>query len=1047
MAKIKQVTIENFRAYEGIHEFSFVMSKGLANLVVVYAPNGYGKTSFFDAIEWTFSNKIRRFENGVLKQELESKDFASDDQIVLTNRTAYFKGEKGEVTILTDEDKVIKRTVVPRQIPNTEIKSDYREVALLGDYRAEEIKQFSEYNMLTQDQIDSFLRFKSPEEKFEALREFWPEGSEASSVFATLTNYARVLRIKNTELQHAVNDLSSKIAKNINSEINFSKVNNWIRILREQATVSISLPDITSEINDEVYRGIIQANETYKLIVDSQIATANSSEVKHRNVISSWEEYIAWKSSIDRYEKELGIIQSTLAKYERIKIVRDNNEVRTLSIKKLSTEKSEWDKLDFLWVEFEQDLKTISTLQSLSFDLIKALEEQTDNKNLIEQNLANVNEDRRVSLAELEAEQVISSKIEVGLRQIEKLKIDISDGHSHQMYTELCINDLIFQCRPLYEEKRLVEELLNHFDFSEYDSGNIELNFYISKFTSRTSDLAIIKEHLSGLEQDMENRGSFNENLSRMIKWAEIQIDEQHISSCPMCNTKFDDLETLLSALKNDKGDVLSISKLELELEAHYLIKSYIEEEIEDSDRYLLSYFETRLDVLGNEIENLEIGVGKLEQISRTTQDSIDHAGIVIDQIFEELNRNSEFSNYIDIDFNAIRTNNQESVKSLRQLIKSLDEDLTIKNSELKNLNNSLIVSKTSVENNENRINLTKAKNNYIETSQLIEKLGLNLEVLDQASIKAQCDEYLKLISSERLTLAEQNIVISTLMDDLGKISPPLTELDAKSKALEIESILTGLKQLKLTFESNYATLVNGEQVSIELLQSAFDNILARQKQLGKLKADLDAFGIDLAIIESDVERNRLNAVLLEVKSEKVRVENACGRIEKARSTTGEYITKGIDEYFNKDVINQIYGKIEPHPKLTEIEIRADSTGRQPRLMIRAKSDSEELAPGLFLSTGQVNVLSLSIFIARAYEMGSGNFNSIFMDDPVQNMSDINVLSFVDLLRILIMDQDRQVMISTHDEKFFKLLQHKLSDDFFKSKFIELSSYGKIKDE
>jgi exonuclease SbcC len=68
------------------------------------------------------------------------------------------------------------------------------------------------------------------------------------------------------------------------------------------------------------------------------------------------------------------------------------------------------------------------------------------------------------------------------------------------------------------------------------------------------------------------------------------------------------------------------------------------------------------------------------------------------------------------------------------------------------------------------------------------------------------------------------------------------------------------------------------------------------------------------------------------------------------------------------------------------------------------------------------------------------------MDDPVQNLSDINVLSFIDLLRLLIKEEDKQIVISTHDEKFFNLVRNKLSDQYFPSKFIELESYGKIKE-
>lgn len=49
--KIKNVAIEAFRCFD-YQSLDFEREDGrLANLIVLYAPNGFGKTSLFDAIE------------------------------------------------------------------------------------------------------------------------------------------------------------------------------------------------------------------------------------------------------------------------------------------------------------------------------------------------------------------------------------------------------------------------------------------------------------------------------------------------------------------------------------------------------------------------------------------------------------------------------------------------------------------------------------------------------------------------------------------------------------------------------------------------------------------------------------------------------------------------------------------------------------------------------------------------------------------------------------------------------------------------------------
>lgn len=64
-------------------------------------------------------------------------------------------------------------------------------------------------------------------------------------------------------------------------------------------------------------------------------------------------------------------------------------------------------------------------------------------------------------------------------------------------------------------------------------------------------------------------------------------------------------------------------------------------------------------------------------------------------------------------------------------------------------------------------------------------------------------------------------------------------------------------------------------------------------------------------------------------------------------------------------------------------------------------------APILYFSAAQVNILSLSIFLAGAL--------------------------------------DRQVIISTHDERFYKLVSRKIDPQYFNSKFFELGTFGQIK--
>lgn len=171
----------------------------------------------------------------------------------------------------------------------------------------------------------------------------------------------------------------------------------------------------------------------------------------------------------------------------------------------------------------------------------------------------------------------------------------------------------------------------------------------------------------------------------------------------------------------------------------------------------------------------------------------------------------------------------------------------------------------------------------------------------------------------------------------------------------------------------------------------------------------------------------------------------------KELKNTSDKIDLMINNFFFDDLINKIYAKIDPHPEYKEIKFDVDfGDYGSPKLNIFTQNDIEigKRVPNLYFSTAQMNVLSLSIFLAKALhaidEKGN-SIDTIFIDDPVQSMDNINVLSVIDLLRNIITNQKKQIVISTHDENFFNLLKKKVPSSHFKSKFLELETFGKLR--
>lgn len=73
------------------------------------------------------------------------------------------------------------------------------------------------------------------------------------------------------------------------------------------------------------------------------------------------------------------------------------------------------------------------------------------------------------------------------------------------------------------------------------------------------------------------------------------------------------------------------------------------------------------------------------------------------------------------------------------------------------------------------------------------------------------------------------------------------------------------------------------------------------------------------------------------------------------------------NEYFNSDIINQIYNKIDPHPTMKHIKFitEKDKEGLKTHVYTYDESECEKISPVVYLSSAQVNILSLCIFLSK----------------------------------------------------------------------------------
>lgn len=269
------------------------------------------------------------------------------------------------------------------------------------------------------------------------------------------------------------------------------------------------------------------------------------------------------------------------------------------------------------------------------------------------------------------------------------------------------------------------------------------------------------------------------------------------------------------------------------------------------------------------------------------------------------------------------------------------------------------------------------------------------------------------------------------LGNEKNQVLAVLEEVNKEIKSWEKEMIASGL----VDFEPSIEKVIE----EMDSLKSQTEGIGSFQDQLEKLEKDLSAkqeeikmLGPIIDLIErlmgympGEHEQKLLedyNALTGSMESNQelmerlTRYKNDAIIINEIAFDTLQRVTR--EQLENNKLVNWIYKLVYPHPHYKEIRMSGDRNG------INVKDITGNVILDHLFSSAQLNILALSIFLGLGLTQNFSNWDQLFLDDPIQSMDDIKILSFIDVLRA-ISDSNirkRSLIISTHDDNFAKLL-------------------------
>lgn len=1042
--KLKRIEIEAFRIYNEKQIFDFRSKDGeIANLVVIYAPNGYGKTSFFDAIEWSLTGNINRFhENSKIKQIAES-----EQGMILKNYST--DKEYGTVKLISENDDILEvRTPI---LIEGYRKTDFKEGKIIEKsalFKQGNFKEFLASNILGQDKIDSFLRFTSPKERYEVLKKFWDSENETKQ-YQNLINSLKIGKNKEGELKYHIDKIIKEIdALTISSE-SIRQINDLVVTLNKFNEEKLKFIEFTSDkelinsfLNEllELKLKMLTGLNYFKEKIDSVKKILGSFEKKQENVKTLKVLEVSLSSNnylLDRHNSYLSNIEST----ENIEASLKSIYKEYMKFKKLY---SNFDLFNETFIEIENKEAEIYKLkQDANSYLIKRIEAQkkVDNK-------TSEIDTKKQELKNINSNKIILNNV--------KEQYSTYIGHKKRyIYFENKVNKIN---EKRNKELKSLRETLNLYNrwlsFKEeeillaYDLNlqlPVKFSNFVEVYKKISGEISLLEEKLTTKNKEYEMFGQFNNDLNQVINLGRKIIIETSSASCPLCKKEHFSYENLLDKIDEQIGDIFGLDIIGNDIknlkEEIYLLLNNRESLLKEFKELL----KTEINIVSSEIIKKEdkynrnrINLNQKLQSLRFYREEFDK--YLYNSIWDNLL--NFFENEEDM-LKAINSNFVtliEKEKEIEERLQYLDVEVKNQHKVLVELNAKFSLNNYQIEIIEGKKIQQEANPVYIYKLNLIKELQLqpNIEkdkVLSQIQIlrKKYKDlnndrNFLKTVNLD-LKESVENIDLESLKDEISKIQ--INILNVQNEISE--------------FENRVYQIFETKNVTKEYIQE-------KKEELEKTKVKYSA---KLDIIEKLMQYTNIldeNILRNEKIEEKRRLELEIGVVKKVNKDINEivevgknYISGKINEVFNVSSINTIYQRIDPHPDMKIIQFESNFTSNHPEINIYAQDKEKNRAPVLYFSAAQLNLLSLSIFLARALESENGTLNTIFMDDPVQHLDGLNVLSFIDLLRSITTYKNRQVIISTHNETLFNLIKRKIDPEFTKSKFIKLESFGRIK--
>lgn len=1024
--KIKHVFIQAFRLFGKVpvNLTSTLDPNKASNFVAIYAPNGFGKTSFFDAMEFCVTKSIQRVsvnfkENFKVDQEqgsttfIHNKDFPKLPIDIVMN----FEGHDDIRTTCNPQDEC------------SMLKGN-------GD------NLYFRNAVLSQDWFSEFLSTSSAEQRFKIFTDYFVETKDLLDYYRRLstasTSFNRMVIKTNKEVKSLKKEIDGKLDAGVILQIEDGVkklADNGISVRWEGKLDAEALTVLRMESDN-----LIAEIKAQKEDIADKIANLNLVSVGNDQIISI-QELENFEKAIDEKKKQSTECENWL---QRLNVYLKAESQVEEGRKSLLLCQKEKDRLVYLTDNYEPFNKIHQGVVQLSRDKELLLKKIANNHILLDDKYKRKKQqDGILSDYQKERDSIQNKILKLHDRYVElasllKMKVETEMSLASK---ENSLQKTINQHDALVNQK---ESLCRLRISIEEETIDCTIGIYVDevKFIKELNEKIHSKEEqLLLIEKRISEKGALENELQQLIISSHKVLEHLKGSKCPLCGTDFETQEKLL---KNISENTVISTALEEDLQE----KNVLADKINQHKNSMSEKRKELFDKIDKEISEI---IEKLKPVDTSVKQLSDEK----EQLKSTLNN---IVSKLAQDYGDIKgTIEEDKQKELKGLVKATETNITATQQILSGLEKEINQCLADITSHEDKIKDIDEKSIalseddfYVEYTSRLGDEKLSEECLNSWKNR------LASIDEEIVQIGQQQKSSQCKLDELiksgfRKENAPSMK-DKRNVLAEELSEKLNVWNNTLSFLMTICMIpIEGRAKSNEI-KVAYESVLeATRKNQEKVDTKLtllNKYEVLLTLGEK-YSTNEVRKAELRNKEEQLKEETQKrDLINYERARLQKYLEDFVKGFFQLDIINKLYNTIDPHPEYKQIDFKCDFKNKDPRLnvvMYSVKDGHDTIVPNLYFSTAQINILSFCIFLAKAlYAKTDKNedLGCIFIDDPIQALDDINILSMIDLLRNVAYSLDKQIILTTHDRNFFELLKKKVPAELFGSRFLELKQRG-----